>query len=150
MIGRNLYVEPICGTVLKWFSSYILNQSSSVKICNFSTQSCPLHYVVHRGSVLGPSSSQYKYSLYMMLLVNFQMSTYTYMLMIFNYIPSYLTPPMYYLITLNYVNMHQLSDHGFSLTTFYLTLQNVHSQISHLTIIIILLLSLMVSLSSHR
>ena len=36
----------IRGTVLKWFSSYILNQSSSVNIFNFSTQSRPLHYGV--------------------------------------------------------------------------------------------------------
>ena len=44
----------IRGTVLKWFSSYILNRSSSVKICNFSTKSRTLHYGVPQGSVLGP------------------------------------------------------------------------------------------------
>ena len=44
----------IRGTVLKWFSSYILNRSSSVKICNFSTKSRTLHCGVPRGSVLGP------------------------------------------------------------------------------------------------
>ena len=43
----------IRGTVLKCFSSYILNRSSSVKICNSSTQ-YPLHYGVPQGSVLGP------------------------------------------------------------------------------------------------
>ena len=42
------------GTVLKWFSSYKLNRSSSVKICNFSTKYRPLHYGVPQGSVLGP------------------------------------------------------------------------------------------------
>ena len=44
----------IRGTVLKWFSSYILNRSSSVNIFNLSTQSRPLHYGVPQGSVLGP------------------------------------------------------------------------------------------------
>ena len=99
--------------------------------------------------VLGISSSQSTSSLYLILLVNFQMSTITYTLMIFNSIPSYLTPPIYYKITHNYVNVHQLSDHSFCLTTFYLTLQNLHSKISHLTIIIFILLSLTVFLSSH-
>ena len=41
-------------TVLKWFSSYILNRSSSVKICNFSTKSRTLHYGIPHRSVLGP------------------------------------------------------------------------------------------------
>ena len=40
-----------------------------------------------------PSSSKYTSSLYIILLVNFQMSTITFTLMIFNYIPSYPTPP---------------------------------------------------------
>ena len=71
LISR-LEMIGIRGTVLKWFSSYILNRSSSVKICNFSTKSRPLHYVVPQGSVLGPSSSQYTSSLYMILLVNFK------------------------------------------------------------------------------
>ena len=44
----------IRGTVLKWFSSYILNRSSSVNICNFSTKSRTLHYGVPQGSVLCP------------------------------------------------------------------------------------------------
>ena len=44
----------ICGTVIKWFSSYILNRSSSVKIFNFSTKSSPLNYGVPQRSVLGP------------------------------------------------------------------------------------------------
>ena len=44
----------IRGTVLKWFISYILNRSSFVKICNFSTKSRTLHYGVPQGSVLGP------------------------------------------------------------------------------------------------
>ena len=138
----------IRGTVLKWFSSYILNRSSSVKIYNFSTKSRTLHYGVPRVSVLGPFSFQYTSSLYMILLVNFQMYTITFTLMIFNYIPSYPIPPMYYQITHNYVNVHQLSDHGFYLTIFYSTPQYLHSYISHLTIIIFHLLSSTVSLSS--
>ena len=40
--------------ILKWFSSYILNRSSSVKICNFSTLFRTLHYGIPQGSVLGP------------------------------------------------------------------------------------------------
>ena len=35
------------------------NRPSFVKICNFSTQSRPFHCGVPRGSVLGPSYSQY-------------------------------------------------------------------------------------------
>ena len=73
----------IRGTVLKWLSSYILNRSSSVKICNLSTQSRPLHYGVSRDMFSAPSSSQYTSSLYMILLVNFQMSTITFTLIIF-------------------------------------------------------------------
>ena len=53
LISR-LEMIGIRGTVLKWFSSYILNRPSSVKICNFSTKSRTLHYGVPQGSVLGP------------------------------------------------------------------------------------------------
>ena len=121
-------LEMICirGTVLKWFSSYILNRSSSVKF-EISLQNVVLFIMVFpRDLFSAPSSSQYTSSLYMILLVNFQMSIITFTLMIFNYIPSYPTHPMYQ-ITHNYVNVHQLSGHGFYLTTFYLTLQNLHS-----------------------
>ena len=90
LISR-LEMISIRGTVLKCFSSYILNRSLSVKICNLSTQSRPLLYGVPQVSVLGPSSSQYTSSLYMILLVNFQMSTIKFTQMIFNYIPSYPT-----------------------------------------------------------
>ena len=44
----------IRGTILKWFSSYILNRSSSVKIYISSTQSRPLHYGIPQGSVIDP------------------------------------------------------------------------------------------------
>ena len=53
LISR-LEIIGIRGTVLKWFSSYILNRLSSVKIFNSSTQSHPLHYVVPYGSILCP------------------------------------------------------------------------------------------------
>ena len=130
LISR-LEMIGIRGTVFKWFSSYILNRSSSVKICNFSTrvivQSSPLHYSVPQISVIDPLI----FSIYIFpihnIMVNFQMYTITFTLMILNYIPSYPIPQMYYQITHNYVNVHQLSDHGFNLTTFYLTLQNLHS-----------------------
>ena len=56
-------------TVLKLFFSDILNRSSSVKICNFSTKSRPLHYGVPGDLFSAPSSSQYTSSLYMILLV---------------------------------------------------------------------------------
>ena len=125
LISR-LEMIGIRGTILKLCSSYIFNRSS-IKICNFSTQSSPLHYGVPRGSVFGSFYSQYTSSLYMIVLVNFYMYTIKFTLMVFNYISSYQTPPMYYEITHNYVNVHQLSGHGFSLTTFYLTLQNLHS-----------------------
>ena len=93
-----------------------------------SLQNLVLFIMVFPGDLFSaPSSSQYTFSLYMILLVNFQMYTITFTLMIFNYIPSYPIPPMYYQITHNYVNKHQLSDHGFYLTIFYSTLQNLHS-----------------------
>ena len=123
----SLEIIGIRGTVLKCFSSYILNRSSSVQIYNFSTKARPLHYGVPMNLLSAHSSLQYTSSLYMILLVNFQMSTIIFTLIIFNYIPSYPTSPMYYQITHKYVNMHQLSDHDFYLTTFYLTLQNLHS-----------------------
>ena len=117
----------IRGTVLKWFSSYILNRSSSVKICNFSTQSRIPHYGVAQGSVLGPLL----FSIYILpihdIIGQFPDVHYHIYADDFNYIPSYPTHPMYYQITHNYVNVHQLSDHGFYLTIFYLTLQNLHS-----------------------
>ena len=93
LISR-LEIIGIRGILLKWFSSYILNRSASVKICNFSIKSRPLHYGVPQGSVLGPLLFSIS-SLYMILLVNFQMSTIKFTLMIFNYIPPYPTPPMY-------------------------------------------------------
>ena len=40
------------GTILKWCYYYILNRSSSVKICNFYTQY--LYFDVPHGSVLCP------------------------------------------------------------------------------------------------
>ena len=46
MIGIN-------GSALKWLKSYILNRSSSVKFCDFSSDPRPLLYSVPQGSVLG-------------------------------------------------------------------------------------------------
>ena len=53
LISR-LELIGINGNALKWRKSYILNRSSSVKFCNFSSDSRPLLYGVPQGSVLGP------------------------------------------------------------------------------------------------
>ena len=47
MIGIN-------GSALKFLKSYILNRSSSIKLCDFSSDPRPLLYGVPHGSVLGP------------------------------------------------------------------------------------------------
>ena len=47
MIGIN-------GSAFKEYKSYILNRSSSVKFCDFSSDSRPLLYGVPQCSVLGP------------------------------------------------------------------------------------------------
>ena len=47
MIGIN-------GSAQKWLKSYILNRSSSVKFCDFTSDPRPLLYGVPQGSVLGP------------------------------------------------------------------------------------------------
>ena len=47
MIGIN-------GSALKWLKSYILNRSSSVKFCDFSSDTHPLLYGIPQGAILGP------------------------------------------------------------------------------------------------
>ena len=44
----------INGSALKCLSSYILNRSSYVKLCDFSSDPRPLLYGVTQGSTLGP------------------------------------------------------------------------------------------------
>ena len=53
LISR-LEISGINGSDLKWLKSYILNRSSSVKFCDFSSDPRPLLYGVLQGSVLGP------------------------------------------------------------------------------------------------
>ena len=53
LISR-LEIIGINGSVLKRLKSYILNRSSSVKFCDFSSDHRPLLYGIPQGSDLGP------------------------------------------------------------------------------------------------
>ena len=82
MIGIN-------GSALKWFNSYILNRSSSVKLCDLNSNPGPLLYGVLQGYVLG----LLLFSMYIAP-IRYIISQFTgvfynmYMLTIFNYTPS--------------------------------------------------------------
>ena len=44
----------VCGTVFKWFTSYLTNRVQSIKIGSTLSVSCKLLFGVPQGSVLGP------------------------------------------------------------------------------------------------
>ena len=109
MIGCN-------GSALKLLKSYILNRSSSVKFCDFSSDPRPLLYGVLQGSVLGPLLFSIYIAPIRSIISKFPRFSIIYMLMISNSTHSSL---LLLMIILNKLRVHSQLNTGFSPITFY-------------------------------